>query len=54
MSNKPDPNNHDCTDFPTKGCRNCGRKDRPQYDGWCNDDSCSQFELKGFLNTRDK
>lgn len=42
MKLKPDPDNHDCTDFPTKGCRNCGRKDRPQWDGWCNDDSCSR------------
>ena len=37
----PDPDNFDIADFPLKGCRNCGRRDRPQWKGWCNDDICS-------------
>lgn len=41
---KANPDNYDCTDFPTKGCRQCGRTDRPQWKGICNDDSCSQWE----------
>lgn len=32
--------NRDCTDFPTRPCRNCGRTDRPQWDGVCNDGRC--------------
>lgn len=38
---QPDPTNKDSTDWPRRGCRNCGRRDRPQYGGVCNDDSCS-------------
>lgn len=37
----PDANNTDCTDFPRKGCKICGRRDRPQWDGQCNDGSCT-------------
>lgn len=37
----PDPTNFDCTDFPRKGCRQCGKRDRPQWKGTCNDDHCS-------------
>ena len=40
-SYEPDPTNFDTTDFPTKGCRQCGKRDRPQYKGTCNDDHCS-------------
>jgi len=32
--------NFDTTDFPTHGCARCGRKDRPQKNGICADDSC--------------
>ena len=32
--------NYDTTDFPTKPCRQCGLKDRPQYKGTCNDGHC--------------
>lgn len=32
--------NHDTTDFPTKPCRQCGKMDRPQYQGACNDGNC--------------
>lgn len=32
--------NHDCTDFPKKPCRQCGKTDRPQWDGVCNDGNC--------------
>ena len=39
----PDPSNTDSTDFPMKGCRQCGKRDRPQWKGTCNDDECSQF-----------
>ncbi len=35
-----DPTNHDTTDFPRKGCRNCGKRDRPQFKGECNDGHC--------------
>lgn len=38
-----EPNN-DCTDFPTRPCRQCGKMDRPQWEGICNDDHCSHFE----------
>lgn len=38
---KPDPTNYDTTDFPRKGCRQCGKRDRPQFKGTCNDDHCS-------------
>ena len=33
--------NHDCTDFPARPCRICGKTDRPQYDGICNDGGCT-------------
>lgn len=36
--------NHDCTDFPKRPCRNCGATDRPQYDGVCNDGHCDHYE----------
>ena len=36
--------NHDCTDFPQRPCRICGKKDRPQYDGICNDGICESRE----------
>jgi len=32
--------NRDSTDFPKRPCRRCGRTDRPQWEGVCNDDSC--------------
>lgn len=38
----PKAENQDTTEFPTKPCRICGKKDRPQYKGICNDDHCSQ------------
>jgi hypothetical protein len=38
---EPNPTNEDCTDFPMKGCKQCGRRDRPQWKGQCNDDRCS-------------
>lgn len=38
---EPDPTNFDTTNFPRKGCRQCGERDRPQYKGICNDDHCS-------------
>ena len=37
----PDPTNYDTTDFPRKGRRQCGKRDRPQFRGVCNDDRCS-------------
>lgn len=39
---EPDPTNTDSTDWPRKGCRQCGKRDRPQFRGVCNDDRCSQ------------
>lgn len=36
--------NYDTTDFPTKPCNNCGKKDRPQYKGSCNDGHCDNYE----------
>jgi hypothetical protein len=30
-----------CSDFPSKPCRICGKKDRPQWRGICNDGNCS-------------
>jgi hypothetical protein len=36
-----DLSNFDTTDFPRKGCRLCGKRDRPQFHGVCNDDNCS-------------
>lgn len=36
----PDPTNEGTTDFPRKGCKVCGKRDRPQYKGTCNDDNC--------------
>ncbi len=33
--------NRDTTDFPKKPCRQCGKMDRPQFNGICNDDHCS-------------
>lgn len=38
---EPDPRNDDCTDWPRRGCRRCGARDRPQWEGICNDDRCS-------------
>ena len=39
--------NSDTTDFPKRPCRQCGRMDRPQFEGICNDDSCSHFDKEG-------
>lgn len=36
--------NNDCTDFPTRPCKQCGRKARPQWRGVCNDGSCDHFD----------
>lgn len=38
---EPDPTNFDTTDFPRKGCRECGLRDRPQFKGQCNDGHCT-------------
>lgn len=35
IENGPEENN-DCTDFPTRPCKVCGRSDRPQWRGECN------------------
>jgi hypothetical protein len=39
----PDSTNNDTTDFPRKGCRNCGKRDRPQFRGTCSDGHCDNF-----------
>lgn len=36
IPNDPNGENNDCTDFPTRPCKICGRKDRPQWKGECN------------------
>lgn len=33
---EPDPSNQSSTDWPRKGCRQCGKRDRPQWQGVCN------------------
>lgn len=40
----PCSENHTTTDFPILPCRKCGKMDRPQFDGICNDDHCGQFD----------
>lgn len=36
--------NYDTTDFPAKPCRQCGKTDRPQFHGTCNDGHCDSQE----------
>lgn len=36
--------NRDTTDFPNYPCRLCGKKDRPQFEGICNDGHCGAEE----------
>lgn len=40
----PCSENHSTTDFPSRPCRTCGKMDRPQFDGICNDGHCGQFD----------
>jgi len=37
-----DEANYTSSDFPTRGCRQCGKTDRPQYKGVCNDANCDR------------
>ena len=43
IENVPDENN-DYTDLPTRPCKNCGKMDRPQWRGTCNDGHCDFFD----------
>jgi hypothetical protein len=47
IANDPNGENNDCTDFPTRPCKLCGRKDRPQWKGECNVDCDPLGILKG-------
>jgi hypothetical protein len=45
IENDPKGENNDCTDFPKRPCKFCGRTDRPQWKGVCNIDCDPTGEL---------